>query len=90
MLKTEIRRLYTDRADVRKARMADERATQGLERKYVLAREMVDKLKKERYELQKTNYELKMRADEMEKRYVEAKMQAKKAFDGSKVELTAR
>ncbi|TPX65655.1 hypothetical protein SpCBS45565_g05040 [Spizellomyces sp. 'palustris'] len=90
MLKTEIRRLYADRSDVRKARMADERATHGLERKYVLAREMVDKLKAERYELQKTNYELKNRAEQMERRYFDAKAQSRRNVEGSKSDLGTR
>ncbi|KND03985.1 uncharacterized protein SPPG_01433, partial [Spizellomyces punctatus DAOM BR117] len=90
MLKTEIRRLYADRSDVRKARMADERATHGLERKYVLAREMVDKLKAERYELQKANYELKNRAEQMERRYFDAKAQSRRNTEGSKSDIGTR
>ncbi|KAJ3410013.1 hypothetical protein HDV05_004120 [Chytridiales sp. JEL 0842] len=78
MLKTEIRRLYEDRRLHNKDRLTDERCTQAIERKYTLAREMVDKLKLERAELQKTCFELKSKADDMEKKYHEAQLQAKK------------
>ncbi|KAJ1544932.1 hypothetical protein HK096_006980 [Nowakowskiella sp. JEL0078] len=78
MLKTEIRRLYDDRRDIRQARMTDEKSACVLERKYILCREMVEKTKSEKYDLQKQNFELKTRMDEMEKRYFEAKLQLKK------------
>ncbi|KAI8855304.1 hypothetical protein BC829DRAFT_359316 [Chytridium lagenaria] len=78
MLKTEIRRLYEDRKEVRRTRMLDEKSNQGLERKYMLAKEMVEKLKAERHELQRTAFELKVRADEMEKKYFDAQIMAKR------------
>jgi chromosome segregation ATPase len=78
MLKTEIRRLYEDRKESNKAKLTDERSSQALERKYILAREMVDKLKTERSELQRTCFELKTKADEMERRFYDAQMQAKR------------
>ncbi|KAJ3021052.1 hypothetical protein HKX48_009297 [Thoreauomyces humboldtii] len=68
MLKTEIRRLYVDRSDIRQARLADERAAHGLERKYVLAREMVDKLKAERADALRRCAELGLRVEELERR----------------------
>ncbi|KAI9005948.1 hypothetical protein BC832DRAFT_531037 [Gaertneriomyces semiglobifer] len=67
MLKGEIRRLQGDRAALRKARIVDEKSTNGLERKYVLAREMVEKLRKERTELMKANWELKGKVEELER-----------------------
>ncbi|KAJ3214334.1 hypothetical protein HDU67_001775 [Dinochytrium kinnereticum] len=78
MLKTELRRLYTDRKEVRRARMLDEKTNEGLERKYMLAKEMVEKLKAERHELQRTAFELKVKAGEMEKKYFDAQIMAKK------------
>ncbi|KAI9098111.1 hypothetical protein DFS34DRAFT_658819 [Phlyctochytrium arcticum] len=81
MLKTEIRRLYSDRSAVRQARMTDERATHSLERKYVLAREMVEKLKAEKYELMKGQWELKARAEEMERRWMEMRVVRWRAND---------
>ncbi|KAJ3107366.1 hypothetical protein HDU97_004248 [Phlyctochytrium planicorne] len=78
MLKTEIRRLYEDRKEVRRARMLDEKSNQGLERKYMLAKEMVEKLKAERHELQRAAFELKVKADDMEKKYFDAQIMARR------------
>ncbi|KAJ3278552.1 Coiled-coil domain-containing protein 40, partial [Borealophlyctis nickersoniae] len=58
MLKHEIRRLYNDRTHTTRARISDERATHAMERKYILAREMVDKLKASVVGLQRENFEL--------------------------------
>ncbi|KAJ3119051.1 hypothetical protein HDU96_003226 [Phlyctochytrium bullatum] len=93
MLKTEIRRLYEDRKEVKRARMLDEKSNQGLERKYLLAKEMVEKLKADRHELQRTAFELKMKAEEMERKYFDAQIMAKKMAEqaGRTVgEITAR
>ncbi|KAJ3072144.1 hypothetical protein HDU99_002257, partial [Rhizoclosmatium hyalinum] len=78
MLKTEIRRLQEERREERKNNITDERSNQALERKYILAREMVTKLKQERQELQRTCFELKTKADEMEKRYFDSQLMAKR------------
>ncbi|KAI8802630.1 hypothetical protein BJ742DRAFT_683908 [Cladochytrium replicatum] len=83
MLKTEVRRLYEDRRDLRQARMLDERNTSAIERKYIVAKEMVEKVKQEKYELQKANYELRTRAEDLEKRFVEAKLQLKRFADAA-------
>ncbi|KAI8802090.1 hypothetical protein BJ742DRAFT_744004 [Cladochytrium replicatum] len=45
-------------ADLRQARILDERNTSAIEWKYIIAKEMVEKVKQEKYELQKANYEL--------------------------------
>ncbi|KAJ3015681.1 UNVERIFIED_CONTAM: hypothetical protein HDU68_012615, partial [Siphonaria sp. JEL0065] len=78
MLKTEIRRLQEERREERKNNITDERSSQALERKYLLAREMVVKLKQERQELQRTCFDLKVKADEMEKRYFDSQLMAKR------------
>ncbi|KAJ3320092.1 Coiled-coil domain-containing protein 40, partial [Blyttiomyces sp. JEL0837] len=78
MLKTEIRRLHQDRRETSKARITDERTNQTLERKYILSKEMIDKLKSERTELQKNCFELKRRAEEMEKRWYDGQEMARK------------
>ena len=78
MLKTEIRRLYEERKEVRKARLTDEHSGQVIERKYILAKETVEKLKAERKQLQRTCFELRTHAETMEKRFNEAKLQAVK------------
>ncbi|KAJ3077707.1 hypothetical protein HK102_005023 [Quaeritorhiza haematococci] len=75
MLKMEVRRLYQERLETRKARFVDERHSSVWERKFVLAREMLDKFKAERHELQRVNFELKCRSEDMEKRYNELKTQ---------------
>ncbi|KAI9340580.1 hypothetical protein BDR26DRAFT_353881 [Obelidium mucronatum] len=78
MLKTEIRRLQEERREGRKNNITDERSSQALERKYLLAKEMVTKLKQERQELQRTCFDLKLKADEMEKRYFDSQLMAKR------------
>ncbi|KAI8819061.1 hypothetical protein BJ741DRAFT_179644 [Chytriomyces cf. hyalinus JEL632] len=69
MLKTEIRRLQEERREQKRSQVTDDGCSQVLERKYILAKEMVLKLKQERTELQRTCFEMKAKADEMEKRY---------------------
>ena len=76
MLKTEIRRLNEDKKEGNRVRMLDERSTQALERKYLLAKEMIDKLKADRVELQKKCFELKKKSEEMEKRLHDSRIQA--------------
>ncbi|KAI8906185.1 hypothetical protein DFJ77DRAFT_477750 [Powellomyces hirtus] len=71
MLTHEIRRLHSARQHIQLARIADERAAHGLERKYVLAREMVDKLKSERYDAAKREADLTRRLEDLEKRWCE-------------------
>jgi hypothetical protein len=75
MLKTEIRRLYQDRQNVVKARLQDDKSSCVLERKYILVKEAYDKLKAERQEVKTQNFEFKYRAEEMEKRYNDLKIQ---------------
>lgn len=81
MLQTEIRRLYGDRKDVQKARIHDEKAANVIERKQMLSTEMMEKLKEERKMLRKENFELKVKAGEMEKLYKNASLQAQKLAD---------
>ncbi|KAJ3062099.1 hypothetical protein HDU98_001995, partial [Podochytrium sp. JEL0797] len=78
MLKTEIRRLQAERLEERKNGVTEDRSFQALERKYILAREMVTKLKQERQELQRTCFDLKTKADDMEKRYFDSQLMAKR------------
>ena len=81
MLKTEIRRLHEDKREGNKARMIDERSNQALERKYLLAKEIIEKLKVDRVELQKKCFELKTKSEEMERRFNDSRAQAKKIAD---------
>lgn len=81
MLKAEIRRLNQDRASVMKSRLTDEKSSSVLERKYLMTKEMLEKMKAERHELQKSCFEMKCRAEDMEKRYKELKSQYKHFAD---------
>ncbi|KAH9248728.1 hypothetical protein BASA81_013618 [Batrachochytrium salamandrivorans] len=78
MLRTEIRRLYQDKKDLRKSRTENIQISMNVERNTEVLKEMVEKLKSERYELQRTNYVLKRKAEEMERKYFDAKLQARK------------
>nr|KAJ3422477.1 hypothetical protein HK105_007856 [Polyrhizophydium stewartii] len=86
MLRTEIRRLYQDRSELKHIRSENEQASAKIERKTELFREMVDKLKSERYELQRANYALKRKAEEMERKYFDAKLQARRMTDKQRIE----
>ncbi|KAJ1560198.1 hypothetical protein HK405_007911, partial [Cladochytrium tenue] len=83
MLKTEIRRLHSDRREVGRARMVDERSTQVLERKCALAREQADKLRAERAELQRRCFDFRARAEKWERLYCEAQAQVRALADGA-------
>ncbi|KAJ3352503.1 hypothetical protein HDU83_007922 [Entophlyctis luteolus] len=78
MLKTEIRRLQEEKKEEKRNNLQEERSFQALERKYILVREMVAKLKRERTELQRTCFEFKMKFDEMEKMYFNSQLAAKR------------
>eukprot|EP00842_Homolaphlyctis_polyrhiza_P005661 jgi/Hompol1/6096/HPOL_000356-RA len=86
MLRTEIRRLYQDRSELKRVRMENEASAINIERKTELFKEMIDKLKAERYELQRANYALKRKAEEMERKYFDAKLQARRMTDKQKID----
>lgn len=81
MLRCEIRRLMTDRSDLRQQRAEKERSTMDIERKTQVYQEIIDKLKSERYELQRQNYLIKRRADELDRKLYDSKIKARKAQD---------
>ncbi|KAJ3047995.1 hypothetical protein HK097_010978 [Rhizophlyctis rosea] len=74
MLKHEIRRLYNERSQTLKARLQDDRSTHALERKHVVAKEVAERLKADRTDLQKQNWELRKRVGELESVVKELKM----------------
>ncbi|KAJ3033332.1 hypothetical protein HDV00_006488 [Rhizophlyctis rosea] len=74
MLKHEIRRLYSERSQTLQARLLDDRATHALERKHVVAKEIAERLKSERTDLQKQNWDLRKRVSELESLVKELKM----------------
>ena len=73
MLKTEIRRLNQDKLDSKKKSIVSEKSSLYLERKYIVAKEMVEKLSVEKKKLVSTNFELKRKSDEFEAKYNETK-----------------
>ncbi|KAJ3342081.1 hypothetical protein HDU91_000586, partial [Kappamyces sp. JEL0680] len=74
MLRTEIRRLSQDRSNLRQEKVKSEASVVHVERNTQLYKEMIDKLKSERYELQRELYGLKRRADQSDKKYFDLKM----------------
>lgn len=88
MLKSEIRRLYQDRQNVVKERVFDDKSTSVLERKYILVKEALEKLRSERHDIQKNNFDLKCRAEDMEKRYFDLKNQYQHFAEVSKRKAT--
>ncbi len=86
MLKSEIRRLYQDKNDIRKDIISTEKSTNIIERKFILAKEMLEKLQTEKKKLLKSNFELKKRADVLESKY----NQKKGAGDPTRMPALAR
>jgi hypothetical protein len=78
MLRSEIRRLMTDRSELRQQRTDNDRSALNTERRTQVFQEMIDKLKTERYELQRSNYVLKRRSEESERKVFDAKIKARK------------
>jgi chromosome segregation ATPase len=74
MLRTEIRRLTQDRSTLRQDKAQFDKSVMHIERDTQIYKEMIDKLKSERYELQREVYELKRRADESDKKYFDLKI----------------
>ena len=74
MLRTEIRRLSQDRSHLRQDKAEYDRSVMHAERNTQLYKEMIDKLKTEKYELQKAVFDLKRRADEAEKKHFDLKI----------------
>ncbi|KAK6093521.1 hypothetical protein MT418_006132 [Batrachochytrium dendrobatidis] len=85
MLQAEIRRLYQDRQGLKKANAESAQVSMNIERKTELFQEIVDKLKSERYELQRANYTLNRKAAEMERKYFDAKLQTRRANEKQQV-----
>ena len=66
MLRSELRRLHHDRHSVHQTLISHEKSSSIIERKYTIAKEMLDKATSERQKLAKTNFDLKRRADQLE------------------------
>ena len=82
MLKTEIRGLYQEKKESRKQVMSKEKSTLLLERKYIIAKEMLEKLQEEKVKLLKSNFDLKRRSDTLEVKFNELKTQSKSSVRG--------
>jgi predicted RNase H-like nuclease (RuvC/YqgF family) len=78
MLRSEIRRLMADRSQLRQERIDNDRSALNTERKIQVFQEMIDKLKTERYDLQRSNYVLKRRIEDSERKVFDAKIKARK------------
>ena len=66
MLKSEVRKLYEDRNAAKKTLTSNEKSASIMERKYTIAKEMLDKTTSEKQKLLKSNFNLKKRADQLE------------------------
>lgn len=74
MLRTEIRRLSQDRSHLRQDKAEFDKSVMHIERNTQLYKEMIEKLKSEKYDLQKSVFELKRRADDSDKKYFDLKI----------------
>jgi chromosome segregation ATPase len=77
LLRTEIRRLSQDRSNLRQEMASLDKSNLHVEKDVQLYKEMIEKLKSERYELQRQVFNLKRRADEAERKYFDAKLKAR-------------
>jgi chromosome segregation ATPase len=77
LLRTEIRRLSQDRSALRQEMANLDKSNLHVEKDVQLYKEMIEKLKSERYELQRQVFNLKRRADEAERKYFDAKLKAR-------------
>ena len=90
MLKSEIRRLYQDKNDIRKDIISTEKSTNIIERKFMLAKEMLEKLQTEKKKLLKSNFELKKRADVLEAKYNQQKILQKRSVESTRMPALPR
>jgi chromosome segregation ATPase len=77
LLRTEIRRLSQDRSTLRQEMAQQDKSVMHVEKDKQLYKEMIEKLKSERYELQRQVYDLKRRADDAERKYFDAKLKSR-------------
>jgi len=77
LLSSEIRKLSQDRSKLRQEKVLIGRATLGADRSTQIQKEMIDKLKSEKYQLQRDAFELKRRADEADRKYFDLKVKVR-------------
>ncbi|KAJ3342937.1 hypothetical protein HDU93_000596 [Gonapodya sp. JEL0774] len=58
MLKAEIRNLYSERKDVKRKRVTEDKTNEVIERKYLLTKEMLERVTMARAELERDNFRL--------------------------------
>ncbi|KXS19575.1 hypothetical protein M427DRAFT_143316 [Gonapodya prolifera JEL478] len=68
MLKTEIRSLYSERKETKRKRMKEVRSNEVIDRKYLLTKEMLEKVTGSRAELERENFRLQSELLECERR----------------------
>ncbi|KAJ3319323.1 hypothetical protein HDV06_006431 [Boothiomyces sp. JEL0866] len=78
MLRNEIRRLSQDRSMLRQEKSDHDRALLHVEKDVQVYKEMIDKLKSERYDLQREVFTLKRRAEETERKFFDFKLKTRK------------
>jgi chromosome segregation ATPase len=77
MLRSEIRRLSQDRSTLRQEMSYQDKSILHVEKDSKLHKEMIEKLKSERYELQRQVFTLKRRADDAERKYFDEKLKSR-------------
>ncbi|KAJ3270821.1 hypothetical protein HDV01_007370 [Terramyces sp. JEL0728] len=78
MLRNEIRRLSQDRSILRQERSEHDRTLLHVEKDVIVYKEMIDKLKSERYDLQREVFTLKRRTEETERKFYDYKLKTRK------------
>lgn len=74
MLRTEIRRVTLDRSLLRQDKIESGKSAMDGERNSQLHKEKIEKLKAERYELQRAVFDLKRRADDADRKHFDLKI----------------
>jgi hypothetical protein len=75
MLKSEIKRLYESQTEKKKEQHMEVNKKAVLERKTIVLSELVQKFKQDKLELQKANFQLKSKLEDIEKDYSTLRMQ---------------
>lgn len=77
MMRTEIRRLSQERSHLRQDKSEYDKSIMHIERNTQLYKEMIDRLKSDKYELQKSVFLLKKRADDSDRKYFDLKIKVR-------------
>lgn len=72
-----MRRLQQDKSGLKQQKAAHDKSLMHVEKDTKVYKEVIEKLRSERYELQRQVYQLKRRADESERKFFDVKLKVR-------------